>query len=209
MSGLRIDHVVYAVHDLDAADTLFSQELGLGSVAGGRHPGWGTANRIVPLGADYVELVAVVDQAEAEASELGRAVVKTLATGKRLVGWCVATDDLTTVARRLGVDVARGSRERPDGVTLSWRLAGLAQALANAALPFFVEWDGTAELHPGRATAVHRVTPLGIAWIEVAAEAEAPRAWLGESGLPLRMTDGHAPLSAVAIDAADGQIVLR
>ena len=40
---MRLDHLVIAVSDL-AAPT------GYESIEGGRHPGWGTANRIVPLG---------------------------------------------------------------------------------------------------------------------------------------------------------------
>lgn len=49
-SNPRIDHVIYAVGDLEADAARFRDELGLESVVGGRHPGWGTANRIVPLG---------------------------------------------------------------------------------------------------------------------------------------------------------------
>ena len=41
------------------------------SVAGGAHEGVGTHNRLVPLGADYVELLAIADPDEAAASPLG------------------------------------------------------------------------------------------------------------------------------------------
>src|SRR6476469_4083347 len=51
-----------AVTDLDAAGREFEARHRLASVAGGRHPGWGTANRIVPLGDAYLELVAIVDR---------------------------------------------------------------------------------------------------------------------------------------------------
>ena len=47
-----------AAADLDAAGREFEAHYGLSSVAGGRHPGWGTANRIgVLLGDTYLELV--------------------------------------------------------------------------------------------------------------------------------------------------------
>jgi Glyoxalase-like domain len=55
-----IDHVLMAVVDLNAAGERFEVMYGLVSVEGGRHPGWGTANRVVPLGENYLELVAVV-----------------------------------------------------------------------------------------------------------------------------------------------------
>jgi hypothetical protein len=97
---------MYAVSDLDAAATRFSEEFGLGSVEGGRHPGCGTANRIVPLGSDYVELIGVVDRAEAAASDFGRPVMEAVAGGDRLMGWAVATDDLQSIVSRLDLEVA-------------------------------------------------------------------------------------------------------
>ena len=42
--GLHVDHIIYAVRDLDAAASRFEHEFGFGSVEGGRHLGWGTAH---------------------------------------------------------------------------------------------------------------------------------------------------------------------
>src|SRR5437016_2736312 len=78
---------------------------GLGSVPGGRHPGWGTANRIVPLGPDYLELMAVVDPGEASRDAVGRALSRLLAGGDGLLMWCLATDDLDSTASRLGLAI--------------------------------------------------------------------------------------------------------
>ena len=69
---LDIDHVLIAVPDLSAAAPSFTARYGLASTEGGHHPAWGTANRIVPLGTSYLELVAVVDEAKAQASPFGR-----------------------------------------------------------------------------------------------------------------------------------------
>ena len=195
---MRIDHVLYAVSDLEAAASRFEDDLGLESVPGGRHPAWGTANQIVPLGADYLELVGVADPAVAAASEFGRLV---LDAGDRLVGWAVATDDLGAVATRLGLDMQRGSRTRPDGVRLAWRLAGLGEALrSGGTLPFFIQWDGPAELHPGGDSS----GPAGISWIEIAGDETELREWLGGADLPVRFaSEGHG-ITAVGI----GDIVL-
>jgi hypothetical protein len=209
VSDVQIDHVIYAVGDLAVAATRFRDEFGLGSVVGGRHPGWGTANRIVPLGREYVELVAVVDREEAAASEFGRAVLEAAASGQRLVGWAVATDDLQGIARRLNLEVTSGSRTRPDGSIVRWQLAGVGPALAAGALPFFIEWGAPTKLHPGAAVAAHGVTPRGIGWIEVAAEEESLHSWLGDHDLPLRITGGRPSLSAVAISTGAGELVLR
>ena len=155
---IELDHVLIAVTDLDAAGREFEARHGLASVAGGRHPGWGTANRIVPLGDTYLELVAAVDTAEAAGSPFGRWVAA--APSGRPLGWAVRTQGLDVIAGRLGLAVTTGSRRREDGQVLRWRLAGMEQAVADAALPFFIEWgDGTPL--PGRAEANHRDGPCG------------------------------------------------
>jgi Glyoxalase-like domain len=210
MSSLRLDHVIYAVDDLDeAAAGLFDRE-GLASVPGGRHEGWGTANRIVPLGDTYLELIAVVDVDEAESSDFGRGVRRAQTEDRPLVGWVVATDDIDSVAKRLDLEVEEKSRETADGSTLRWRVAGIERALKTSALPFFVQWDVPEEERPAAAEARHEADIDGIAWVEVCSDdRDAVEEWLGDDhDLPLRLTDGDPGLAAVAIAAGGGEIVL-
>jgi hypothetical protein len=182
----------------------------LDSVVGGRHPAWGTANRIVPLGHEYVELIAVVDRDVAAASDFGRPVLEAVAKAQRLVGWVVQADDTRGVARRLGLDVVEGSRTRPDGSRVAWQLAGVAQGLATGALPIFIEWDAAPGLHPGAAVAEHASRPHGFAWIEISAEEHSLQDWLGDHDLPLKIISAGQPgLTAVAISTDAGEIVLR
>jgi hypothetical protein len=212
MSQMRVDHIIYAVDDLEAAGRQLYEESGLASIEGGRHPAWGTANRIVPLGTAYLELITVVDRDVAAFSDFGRPVMDAIAAGRHLVGWVVATDDLDAISRRLGLDVSRGARTRPDGIRLSWQLAGVARALTTGALPIFIEWGGSADLHPGKAEADHRLVPTGIAWIEVVGDEQALRSWLGDfdfEDFELRFVNGAAGLSAVAIGTGAHEIVLR
>ena len=209
MSQMRVDHIIYAVDDLEAAGRQLYEESGLASIEGGRHPAWGTANRIVPLGTAYLELITVVDRDVAAFSDFGRPVMDAIAAGRHLVGWVVATDDLDAISRRLGLDVSRGARTRPDGIRLSWQLAGVARALTTGALPIFIEWGGSADLHPGKAQADHRLVPTGIAWIEVAGDEHALRSWLGDFDFELRFVNGAPGLSAVAIGTGAHEIVLR
>ena len=112
----------------------------------------GTHNRIVPLGGGYLELLAVADAEEAAGSALGRAVTERLASvGEGLMGWAVATDDVAAVAARLGTELVEIRRQGFAG-----RLTGVAEAMAEPCLPFFVE-RGRDVAAPGRAAA----TPAG------------------------------------------------
>jgi len=206
---LAIDHVVYAVRDLDEAADRLRRELGLDSAAGGRHPGWGTANRIVPLGEDYLELIAVIDADEAAGHPFGRAVLDSTEGGDRLFAMCVATDDIEGVATRLGLEVRPGARDRPDGTVLRWRSAGMQDPRREPWMPFFIRWDVPAEQHPGRARSGHAVHVTGIAHVEVAGDPDRLREWLGDHDLPIRFVEGPPGIVAVAIGADRGEIVLR
>src|SRR5712691_3218109 len=92
--ALELDHVPIAVADLAAAAREIEARHGLASIPGGRHPGWGTANRIVPLGEAYLELVAIVDEAEAAQSPFGRWVAAAQPELARPLGWAVRTHRL-------------------------------------------------------------------------------------------------------------------
>jgi Glyoxalase-like domain len=190
---MRIDHVLYAVADLDAAAARFAQDLQLEPIRGGEHGAWGTANCIVPLGPDYLELIGVADRATAAESQLGRLV---LDTADGLLAWAVVADDLDRVAARLGLEITRASRARPDGVRLTWRMAGVEQAMASAgSLPFFIQWEGGDELHPGGDPSA----PPGIHWVQVAADEARLREWLGDAELPLRFAAEGRGITAAAI----------
>jgi hypothetical protein len=203
---LRFDHVIMAVPDLESAAVRFQEEHGLGWVEGGRHNGHGTANRLVPLGPDYLELVAVVDRSEAARSPFGRWVGEHAGPGAR-AGLCLRTLDISGLGKSLGIVPIAMSRTRPDGVVLSWRLLGLETALSRG-LPFFIEWDGPAANHPGRAEATHRVSPRGIAWVELGGEPATVDDWLGSHALDLRLIDGDPGVHRVGVATADGELVL-
>jgi hypothetical protein len=205
---LRIDHPVRAVADLDRAASRWREELGLDSTAGGRHPGWGTANRIVPLGDAYVELIAAADPEASGASAFGRSVIEAASGGERWLTFAAAADDLDAVAARLGLEVTEGSRERPDGTTLRWRSAGLEDPRREPWMPFFISWEVPPDLHPGRTRAGHGIRAEGIARIDVGGDAARLEQWLGGAALPIRVVDGPPGVRAVALAVAGGELVI-
>jgi hypothetical protein len=186
---VRIDHVIYAAADLDAATATIEDELGLPVLAGGRHAGHGTHNRIVPLGGGYLEVLAVADPQEAATSVFGRGLLAHLAaSGDGLLAWVVAVPDVDAVARRLGTTITTLKRE-----ALSARLTGVAEAMQEPCLPFFISRD------PGVADPGGRGGAGGITWIELAGDAARLERWLDSASLPLRVAAGPAALRAFGI----------
>ena len=205
---LRLDHVVFAVPDLDEAAVRFREAFGLDSTEGGRHERWGTANRIVPLGDQYVELVAVVDETAARTG-FGRGVLERARDGGGWLTIAAVAEDLDAVAARLGLEIGSGSRTRPDGEILRWRSAGLDDPRREPWMPFFLAWDVPEELHPARARAGHGVRAQGIAWVEVGGDAERLREWLGGEELPIRLIEGEPGVRRVGVSTSDGEIVIE
>lgn len=186
---MRIDHVIYATADLDAAAGRIEAELGVVVIAGGRHEGLGTHNRIVPLGEGYIELLAVCDPEEAARSALGSALQARLEqAGEGLMGWAVAVDDVQPVAERLGTWVTTIARQG-----LSAHLTGLLESLREPFLPFFVTRDAGVPDPGGGADAG------GISWIEVAGDAARLERWVGGADIPVRVVEGAPAVLGVGI----------
>jgi hypothetical protein len=205
--ALELDHVLIAVADLAAAAREIEVRDGLASIEGGRHPGWGTANMIVPLGDAYLELVAIVDEAEAAQSLFGRWVAAAPSTLPRPLGWAVRTQRLDDLARRLNLAVTEGSRVGRSGQLLRWRVAGIERAAAEASLPFFIEWGRGIPL-PGRATATHRAGPVQITELRLDGDADRLAAWLGAHRLPITLRSGPPVVAGIVLAGAADEIVL-
>ena len=134
---MHVDHVSDATPQSDATAARLEAELGLVADGGGRHTGIGTENRIVPLGGGYLELIAVVDDAEAERSALGHVLARRIhERGEGLMGWVVAVEDVVAEAGRTGAELSVIER-----AGLRAQLAGVATAMAEPAMPFFIQRD--------------------------------------------------------------------
>jgi Glyoxalase-like domain len=176
-------------------------------VAGGAHPGWGTANRIVPLGDTYVELIAVVDERVASTSTFGQWVGAGATPTGRPIGWVVRPDDLDETATRLDLEPRAGERARPDGELVRWRVAGIEEAVEQPGLPFFIEW---APQTPFPGTVARDGGPVpAVAQLEIETQPERLDAWLGEHALPIRVSRGERGVTRVVLDGPAGEIVLE
>jgi hypothetical protein len=217
---VAVDHVLVAVRDLAEAALRFEHEYGLRALPGGRHPGAGTANMIVPLRSAYLELIAVVDAAEAARAPGSRRVARAVADGRTFATWAVRTDDLDALRGSLQAaglplgEPAAGARERPDGVTLRWRTQHLAPPEEPSVLPFVIEWRIPPGMHPAEAAVAHPCGAQAIRTIRLgdpdpATAAGRVRALLGD-GLPVVVERaGASGVVAVELDAPGGPLVIR
>jgi hypothetical protein len=144
-----IDHLVYATPSLDVVD-----QLGIPVSPGGQHVGLGTRNFLADLGGGaYLEVVGP-DPDQPEPSQPRPFDLDSLAE-PRLVTWAIRVTDINRAvaeAEDRGYDpgpIHPMSRERPDGVLLSWRLTIQDD---DSVLPFLIDWGATP--HPSR-DAVH------------------------------------------------------
>ena len=201
---MQVDHVVIGVADLSEAAGRLSRAFGLTSVAGGRHRGWGTANRLVPLGECYLELVTVVDPVEAAACAFGRWVAGMIAA-RAGWGWVVRTEAIAAVADRLGLVLADGSRPGADGGPLTWQLAGVEEACNNPSLPFFIQWGLDTPL-PGRALVTHRSGSWSLSELVVAGDDRVVDEWLGQRLKQVRIVPGVAGVCVIQLQAGSGLV---
>jgi hypothetical protein len=176
------DHLLLGVADLDRGIQWVEERTGVRPVVGGSHPGRGTRNALLSLGAkQYLEVIA---PDPAQSTSTFRIDLRTLKE-PRLVTWAAATSDIEVVARgakaagRSVVGPADGSRARPDGRMLRWRSLAMASTLAVGIvepIPFFIQWAADA-VHPASdSPAGCELKALRIAHPQPAAVVDALRA---------------------------------
>ncbi len=162
-----IDHVVICVGDLDEASARFERQ-GFATVDGGRHLGQGTANRLIPLEGNYLELIAVVDPREAKTSGLGNWVThRSARPGADAV--CLRLGDFDHQTSRFGLSATEMERATPEGHLLRWRLAGLKDMLSTG-LPFFIDWLVPDDQHPSAEPLVHPAGDVRISSVHLSCE---------------------------------------
>jgi hypothetical protein len=203
---VELDHVLISVSDLSNAVLEFEARYGLSSVEGGRHAAWGTANRIVPLGETYLELVAVVDHKQAAQSAFGRWVANSPPNAP--LGWAIRTDDLDGTAERLGLSVAAGSRLTSSGELLSWRIAGVEQSMVEPPLPFFIEWASGTRF-PGNIGVSYPAVVDGISELIIEADQHRLASWFGGHSLPVTVRAGGSRVIGIVLSTQSGEIIVR
>jgi hypothetical protein len=205
----RIDHLVYAAPDAEAAVGALEARLGVRAAAGGRHPSEGTRNFLMALGpAVYLEIVG--PDTEAPAPSRPRWFGLDELTEPRLVAWAARGENLERVAAaaaasgvKLGA-VASGSRRTADGQLLSWRFTDPRLVVEAGVVPFLIDWEETP--HPALSA------PRGAILKGLYAEHPDPERVenaLAALDLKLPVRRGPSPVLIALLETPKGPVELR
>lgn len=150
-----IDHIIYAVADLETGMAEIETLLGVRPVVGGRHPQYGTHNALLSLGSStYLEIIAPAPDMPAPERGYFFGAPSDIS---RLAMWVLRTDDIETLsesAAAAGVllgPIEAGRREKPDGTAIAWRASDPYATPLQGAVPFLIEW-GEDTPHPAQST---------------------------------------------------------
>ncbi|PIE15754.1 MAG: polyphosphate kinase [Rhodobacterales bacterium] len=138
---LELDHIVVAARRLDEGVAWVEQSLGVQMSGGGEHPLFGTHNRLLRLGAAYLEVIAI--NPVAPAPKRPRWFGLDVFSGPpRLVSWVLRSDDLHRDLDSSPVETGEVlALQRGD---LRWSMtcsASGVQPLGNS-YPPILEWQG-------------------------------------------------------------------
>lgn len=203
----ELDHVLWAVPDLDKGMAEIERLTGVAPKIGGRHPGVGTYNALLAIGEKtFLEIIAP-DPSQDRFSSFGN-LVKGV-TQPHLVTWVARTSD----ARRLSDQVQKGgllpgvilalSRRRPDGTSVSWRTITIGGHNHGPIVPYFIEWRS--EEHPAD------LSPRGCHLQRFEIESPDPRgvlAVLDKVGLHVPVVEGPKARLKLTLETPKGRVTL-
>lgn len=206
----RLDHLVFAVADLDEGIAQLEAATGVRAQFGGAHPGQGSHNAVIALGPRvYLEILAPDPKQPNPRSLPSLGLSETRRS--RMVGWALNAPDLEGLIASAGgkgvpmVGPTSGGRQRPDGYQLSWRIATLAdRRIGDGLAPFFIDW-GTTE-HPTVGS------PQGARLISLRAQYPTPQpmqAVFDSLDIPFMVEGGAEPALIAVLDTPRGRIELR
>ncbi|QCW99039.1 VOC family protein [Aggregatimonas sangjinii] len=148
----KIDHIVYAVQDLDASISEFEEKLGMRPIFGGFHKVFGTKNALISLGdACYLELLAGdnTNTAVPKPRWMGVDMLQT----NQITRWALKSNQLkmdSEILKNLNPEmgiIRGGSRNVANGGSLEWGLIMPLPYPEVELLPFMVDWS-TSTVHP-------------------------------------------------------------
>jgi len=167
------DHLVLGCATLAQGIEHVEQLTGATPVPGGRHPGMGTHNALVKIGARvYLEIIAIDPDAETPRRKRwfdldSPAMQQALAVKAQLIGWVARTDDIDDALMR--TTIALGPLHSMRRGDWAWRITipGDGERVAGGVLPTLIQWSTDA--HP-----CDRLPEAGVSLSQIAAAHPEP-----------------------------------
>jgi len=204
-NDIVLDHLVWAVPDLNLAIKELEEKTGVQAIFGGRHPKHGTCNALASLGeGEYFELLA--RDLSLPAGELAKFC--TNLTQPNLVTWVVRTSKINEMAERAKragyqAKVEEMSRLRPNGEKLEWKLLKITGHSGSNFVPLVIDWQNCP--HPSLDA------PKGLKLLSFTIEAIDPTA-LGEIfsnlEIPVNLEKGEENRLVALLDSPKGKLEL-
>lgn len=209
---MHLDHVIFAVGPvgMEAETQRFESVLGVKSIDGGIHPGFGTRMRLIPLHRGrHIEIVEVLDHPAAAKVPFGQAVRVRSEMGGGWLGWVISVDDLAPYQSRLGRNPVIGIRHFPDGRRLEWEQLGVKGLIADPQLPFFIRWISEASVLPSALPAT-----ISLEGLQIAGSRKRVEKWLGldiktdfdDVAISFDSPSGYPGLAAVTFTTENGSV---
>ncbi len=148
---MSIDHIVWAVPNLDEGIALFKKKTGIEPVFGGYHTTQGTKNALVKIGPScYFEILAPDPDSQILSKRwMGIDIIKK----PRITRWAFKADHLEEQAKHLsGYDknlgqLITGQRKTTTGQLIKWKMTVPHHAPMIDIAPFFIDWSESSS-HP-------------------------------------------------------------
>ena len=203
-----VDHLVWAVPDLESAMEMLHQRTGVEPMLGGRHPNWGTHNAVLSLGERaYLELIA--SDPDSDTPPENRPAIFSALGSPQMMGWFAKCDNLEAArqaADSTGVQLGSiqpGARTLPDGQSLRWQLTDPMVMVYDGIFPMLIDWGDSP--HPAASA------PAGCRLLELHLEhpeGPAVTTLLAAIGISLEVETGSAPGISAVIETPAGTLQL-
>jgi hypothetical protein len=203
----KLDHIMYAVSDLQDGVKEISNLTGVSAEYGGSHAGQGTCNSLLSFGQNqYLEIIAP-DPDQELTNTLGQELLDHHFSGIRT--WAVATTDFEGIAKTLAefdyqTNTIDMTRTRPDGVKLSWSIMFVTGHVFGNFMPFFINWQDSP--HPSHDTPEGcSLTTFSVQLVE---NHVVFRSLMNALDIDVEVVDGPDGMRAV-IESPNGRVLLH
>ena len=142
----KLDHIVYAVPNLEEAMNWFEAKAGIRPIFGGYHTTQGTQNALLKIGEKcYLELLAIDEENKEVTTPRWMGI--DLITQPKITRWAIQSSNLQTDSKVLRTynmemgNITGGQRKKSDGKLLTWELTMPLAEPEVEVMPFLIDWQ--------------------------------------------------------------------